>query len=77
MQGGKLSIPLFFSLNCLLRRDEANFNARQANAKYAEAQEKSEAWLKAKGEAQEHKGRWSEYWNQAKVGSRVVDWLPE
>ncbi|DBA95857.1 hypothetical protein WJX77_002715 [Trebouxia sp. C0004] len=51
-------------------REEAEFRAKQTNQKYDEAEQKSQAWMKAKDEAQSHKRMWHSYWQQAMhVGS--------
>lgn len=41
--------------------------AKQTNQKYDEAEQKSQAWMKAKDEAQSHKRMWHSYWQQAMV----------
>ena len=41
--------------------------AKQTNQKYDEAEQKSQAWMKAKDEAQSHKRMWHNYWQQAMV----------
>jgi len=55
------------SLSSLSFREEAEFRAKQTNQKYDEAEQKSQAWMKAKDEAQSHKRMWHSYWQQAMV----------
>lgn len=54
-------------LSIYVGREEAELRAKQTNQKYDEAEQKSQAWMKAKDEAQSHKRMWHSYWQQAMV----------
>ena len=51
-------------------REEAQARANQTNAKYDEAEQKSQAWMVAKDQAQQHKRQWHTFWQQAMVSSQ-------
>ena len=51
--------------------------AKQTNQKYDEAEQKSQAWMKAKDEAQSHKRMWHSYWQQAMVRHITLTYLKD
>ena len=53
----------------MVYRKEAEMWEKQTNQKYDEAEQKSQAWMKAKDEAQSHKRMWHNYWQQAMVSA--------